>query len=215
MKILPLINEDDPPSKKRTIKQRIVARWKRTKIYAFYLTGCDTCKRSWTIKILKSPYAPIIITFFGFLLAIACLYTFVKSENWWLKEKVVTVPAIGIHTAKAAEIELPDIGDCEQYRPIVQKYFGALTNEALFVAKMESGCVADRISEPNKDGTRDFCLFQINREKLTAQSLDVCVRRAFEKYRDGRVGVKNWSAFYAVCDVNAQPKYPKVIKNCN
>lgn len=140
-----------------------------------------------------------------------------------MKEKVVTVPAIGIHTARAAE--LPDIGDCEQYRPIVQKYFGKVTNEALFVARMEGGCIADRISSPNSDGTRDYCTFQINKEKLAAQSLEVCVRRAFEKYKSGRFGSNNWSDFYAVCprrvdqrthkDLPPVPKYPRVISNCN
>lgn len=149
-------------------------------------------------------------------LAIAYLSAYNVLTHWFVKQQVITVaPWTYIRTAEAAEMRWPDIGDCEQYRPIVQKYFGKLTDEALFVASKESGCVADRISEKNKNGTRDFCLFQINQEKLAAQSLDVCVRRAFEKYTAGRVGEKNWSAFYAVCDVNAQPKYPKSIKNCS
>lgn len=169
-------------------------------------------KRAKRLK-LKYKLAKILI---GLILAIAAYLGSV-----WLLSNVLAsyfihdVPVIHVKRAEAKELKWPNIGDCEQYRPIVQKYFGTLTNEALFVASKESGCVADRISEKNKDGTRDFCLFQINQEKLTAQSLDVCVRRAFEKYTDGRVGEKNWSAFYAVCDVNAQPKYPKAIKNCN
>jgi hypothetical protein len=173
-------------------------------------------RHSWTIRLLKRKDAPIWLTLFGLFLACACVYVGVKAEEWWMKEKVVSVPGIGVRTAKAAEeVEWPDIGDCEQYRPIVEKYFGKLTDEALFVAKNESGCIADRVGNPNSDGTRDYCLFQINKEKLTAQSLDVCVRRAYEKYTAGRIGEKNWSAFYAVCDVNAQPKYPKTIKNCS
>jgi len=130
----------------------------------------------------------------------------------------VTPPVITIKHVEAKELEapkFPDVGDCEQYRPVVEKYFGKLTDEALFVAKNESGCIADRISPKNSDGSRDYCLLQINNEPLAAQSLDVCVRRAWEKYQDGRVGEKNWSAWYAVCDVNAKPKYPKTINNCN
>lgn len=110
MKILPLINEDDPPSKK---KQPSV--W----------------QRSWTMRLLKNPYAPIIVTFLGFLLAIACLYTFVKAEKWWLKEKIVAVPAIGIHTAKAAEMTTTE-------RKIRQA-FGVHAETFLKIAMAESG----------------------------------------------------------------------------
>lgn len=155
----------------------------------------------------------------GLILAVAAYL----GSVWLLTNAMASyfihdVPVITVKRVQAAEIEqpkFPDIGDCEQYRPIVEKYFGKLTDEALFVAKMESGCIADRISKPNSDGTKDYCLFQINKEPLTAQSLDVCVRRAFEKYTAGRIGEKNWSAFYGVCDVNAKPKYPKTIKNCS
>lgn len=172
-------------------------------------------KRAKRLKLQRKLLLWILFLIFytGLIFGLAHITTGALTD-WFIQQ----TPTIYVKRAQAAEIEqpkFPNIGDCEQYRPIVEKYFGALTNEALFVAKMESGCIADRVSEPNRDGTRDFCLFQINREKLTAQSLDVCVRRAFEKYTAGRVGEKNWSAFYAVCDVNAQPKYPKVIKNCN
>lgn len=159
------------------------------------------------------------------LCALAYLASFIFMRQWWINRLVVSVaPWTYVRTAEAAEMKWPNIGDCEQYRPIVQKYFGKLTDEALFVASHESGCIADRISDKNKNGTRDFCLFQINQEKLTVQSLDVCVRRAFEKYMAGRVGEKNWSDFYAVCLRNKLPdgtegtpipKYPKVISNCS
>lgn len=156
-----------------------------------------------------------LIWLLGLILAVTAYF----GSVWFLSNVLADyfiheVPVLHVKRAEAKELKWPDIGDCEQYRPVVQKYFGALTNEALFVASKESGCVADRISEKNSNGTRDFCLFQINQEKLTAQSLDVCVRRAFEKYTAGRVGVKNWSAWYAVCDVNTKPIYPN-IKNCS
>lgn len=163
------------------------------------------------------------------IIALSALLYFVAVcflTQWFVKQQVITLaPWTFVRTVYASEPKWPDIGDCEQYRPIVQKYFGKLTDEALFVASHESGCIADRISDKNKNGTRDFCLFQINQEKLTVQSLDVCVRRGFEKYMAGRVGEKNWSDFYAVClrnidpvtkkDLAPIPKYPNVIKNCS
>lgn len=158
------------------------------------------------------------------VLAGAYFYTLRVAEGFWLNRLIVSASPL-VHKAQAKEVEptFPDIGDCEQYRPVVEKYFGKLTNEALFVASKESGCIADRISLPNKDGSRDYCLLQINKEPLAAQSLEVCVRRAWEKYKEGRVGEMNWSAWYAVClKENTKenplpypvPKYPKVIKNC-
>lgn len=161
----------------------------------------------------------------SFIIAGAGFYAFKKMESWWMKKLIVTASPL-VHRAQAKEVEpeWPDIGDCEQYRPVVEKYFGKLTNEALFAAKMESGCIGDRISLPNADGTKDYCLFQINKEPLTAQSLDVCVRRAWEKYKDGRVGKDNFSAWFAVClKENTKenprpypvPKYPKIINNCD
>lgn len=196
---------EEPPGKKETVK--------KNKLRA--LINLD---HSPLAKLYASRWATLILTWWIILATIGCIWLYQALTARFYAEKVVMVPGIGVRTAKAAEVEevvWPDIGDCEQYRPIVEKYFGKLTDEALFVAKNESGCIADRVSNPNSDGTKDYCLFQINKEPLTAQSLDVCVRRAFEKYRDGRIGVKNWSAFYAVCDVNAQPKYPKTIKNCS
>jgi hypothetical protein len=95
---------------------------------------------------------------------------------------------------------------CEQYREIVQKYFGPeLTDTALFVASKESGCNQNAVSP-----TADYCLFQINREPATRNDLELCVRRAWEKYVGGRVGEYNWSAWYAVCTPKAEPKYPGI-----
>lgn len=159
------------------------------------------------------------------IVAGAWFYAYKKTESWWLKRLIVTAsPSVHKAQAKEVEPEWPDIGDCEQYRPIVEKYFGKLTDEALFVASKESGCIADRISPKNTDGSKDYCLFQITREPLAAQSLDVCVRRAWEKYKDGRVGEYNFSAWFAVClKENTKenprpypvPKYPKIINNCD
>lgn len=188
-------------------------------IINYYITepACDYYKRRlrWILHIV----ALSLVT-----LAIAWLSAYNLLTQFWVKQQVITVaPWTFVRTVYASEPKWPDIGDCEQYRPIVQKYFGKLTDEALFVASKESGCIADRISPKNKNGTKDYCLLQINQEPLAAQSLDVCVRRAWEKYQAGRVGEKNWSAWFAVClKENTKenprpypvPKYPSVIKNC-
>lgn len=221
------IPEDDPPSKQLATREYVdkISKPKlRTRIYNWIVGQLNTLafhishfyfwtRLNWILPIIA-------------ILAAAYLYAFCAAEGWWMKEKVVSVvPTTFVRVAKAAEEETvwPDIGDCEQYRPVVQKYFGKLTNEALFAASKESGCIADRISPKNTDGSKDYCLFQITREPLTAQSLDVCVRRAWEKYKEGRVGEYNFSAWYAVCiKENTKenplpypvPKYPKIIKNC-
>jgi hypothetical protein len=98
----------------------------------------------------------------------------------------------------------------------VEKYFGHLTDQALFVAFEESGCQPKSVSKKNSNGSKDFCLFQINNEAKTLGSLDACIKRAYEKFVDGRVGRENWSAWYAVCTAgkNPKPKYPDIISNC-
>lgn len=174
---------------------------------------------------------------FILLLAVAWFALFKLSEAWWLNEKGYhdtvnqTFPTPSrkpiIREVQAAEIEkLVPVkkapGDCEQYRSVVKKYFGSLTDEALFVASKEgNGCTANKSHKANTDGTWDYCIFQINNEPDTAKNIDLCVRRAFEKYTDGRIGVKNWSAFYAVCEKEKRPgllptpKYTQVIDNCS
>jgi hypothetical protein len=85
------------------------------------------------------------------------------------------------------------------------------------------GCTANKSSKANSDGTWDYCIFQINQEPAAAKSLDTCIRRAYEKYTEGRIGKQNWSAFYAVCirvvkpdgtEGTPIPKYPNIISNC-
>ena len=71
--VLRLLKEDDRPGKKKpTIWQHF-----------------------WTVRLFKSPYAPMALTLFGFVLAISCIYLSVKSEGWLLKMIVVKdrVPA--------------------------------------------------------------------------------------------------------------------------
>lgn len=98
---------------------------------------------------------------------------------------------------------------CEKLRPIVNKYFKDLTDEALFVASKESGCDMAAVS-----ATKDYCAFQINKEPQTRDDVDLCVRRAWEKYIDGRIGSNNWSAWYSVCTKKGVAKFPDLISNC-
>lgn len=136
-KVYPLIPED-PPSK--------LSIW----------------RRSYIIRLLKNQYAPIIITFFGFFLAVACLYLFVKSEGWWLKEKIVTVPAIGIHVAKAAEVTQSDIARMTDIEYLNYK-FGRRATEAFHIYRAESGGDAYAINKnKDKDGTLDLGCMQLN-----------------------------------------------------
>lgn len=91
--------------------------------------------------------------------------------------------------------------DCEKYRPLIAKYDWPV-DAAMIVMKNESGC------NPNAVGpTDDHGLFQINKEKIYDPAKNIA--RAYEKYVGGRVGSRNWSAWYAVCTRgnNPQPKF--------
>ncbi len=123
-----------------------------------------------------------------------------------------TIKPEPIPTTKAVKevpklIAKPKVQGCEQYRALVSKYFGDQTENALLVASKESRCIADRVSGLNKNGTRDYCLFQINNEASMAKDVEKCVKRAYQKFTDGRIGKNNWSAWYAVCTPKAVPKY--------
>lgn len=116
-----------------------------------------TIRRSWTIRTLKHEYGVIVITLLGVALALGCLYTFVKAEQWILNEKVVTVSpwnyVRGIKTAKAEELTT------EQYIRLV---FGKDAPTALLVAKAESGMRCDAQNVNKGTNSLDAGLFQIN-----------------------------------------------------
>jgi hypothetical protein len=137
-----LIPENEPPSKQPKKKATI---W----------------RRSWTIKLIKSPYAPVVLTLFALFLACACVVVGAKAEEWWLKEKVVTVPAIGVRTVKAAgmwEIN-PATMTTEQY---IRFIFGKEAPTALAVAKAESGLRCDAQNVNKHTNSIDIGLFQVN-----------------------------------------------------
>jgi hypothetical protein len=99
--------------------------------------------------------------------------------------------------------------NCESIKPIVEKYFGDYTDQALFVSFKESGCQNIRSYKMNKNGTYDYCPFQINNEPSVLHDLDKCVKRAWEKFKL----YKHWGQWYAVCKPDRTPKYQGI--KCN
>jgi len=92
-------------------------------------------------------------------------------------------------------------GNCESYRPLVQKYFGDATNAAMIVMTHESGCDPNAVSSTN-----DFGLFQLNGMQIFDPEANVAA--AVQKYLSPRRGsTPNFSAWYAVCTPNQVPKY--------
>lgn len=106
----------------------------------------------------------------------------------------------------AQAAELPQETGCEQYRKKVQHYFGKYTDQALFVAEKESGCQNIRSHKKNSNGTYDYCIFQINNES-SALNIDVCIKRAWEKFEKAKY---TWRPWYAVCAPGAIAKYPNI-----
>jgi hypothetical protein len=107
-----------------------------------------------------------------------------------------------VKVAKAAE---PEKTGCEQYRQIVERYFGQYTDTALFVAQKESGCQNIRSHKANRNGTYDYCIFQINNEP-SALNIETCVKRAWDKFKP----TKTWRQWYAVCKPGGIPKFQTI-----
>jgi hypothetical protein len=102
--------------------------------------------------------------------------------------------------AKASNVRLASAsGNCEVYRPIVAKYDWEVET-AMLVMDKESGCVPTKISS-----TQDHGLFQLHQEPIYDPEANVA--RAYQKYVRARRGVRNWSAWYAVCSPSLQPIY--------
>lgn len=92
-------------------------------------------------------------------------------------------------------------GGCESYRPIIQRYFGSATPAAMIVMQKESGCNPNAVSPTNDHG-----LFQLNGQPVYDPEANI--RIAYAKYVSPRRGTNpNWSAWYAVCTPDLQPKY--------
>lgn len=124
------------------------------------------------------------------------------------ENKHKSIEAIKVAEAKEPEVKKPEpVAGCEQYRSKVEAVFGQYTEEALFVAKSESGCQNIRSKLINGNQTWDYCIFQINNEP-SALEIDICIKRAWEKFNaSGKV----WRQWYAVCplDKKTRKQYQK------
>jgi hypothetical protein len=106
-------------------------------------------------------------------------------------EPVVVTPPAPVYVA----------GNCESFRPLVQKYFGSATDAAMIVMTKESSCNPTAVSETN-----DYGLFQLNGMQIFDPEANIAA--AVQKYLSPRRGATpNFSAWYAVCTPNLQPKY--------
>ena len=94
-------------------------------------------------------------------------------------------------------------GNCESFRPLVQKYFGAAaTNGAMIVMSHESGCDPNAVS-----ATDDYGLFQLNGIRVfdPEENVRIAYQQKFVTPRRGTT--PNFSAWYAVCTPDLVPKY--------
>jgi hypothetical protein len=141
-------------------------------------------------------------------------YSSYKIKFKPLKEDIgekTTQPTSLVKTAHAEPnkpVKIESSTDCEQYRDKVAVYFGEYTDQALFVAQKESSCQNIRSHKQNKNGTYDYCIFQINNEP-NALDIDTCIRRAWEKFKGANY---TWRPWYAVCAIGGVSKFPQIIK---
>jgi soluble lytic murein transglycosylase-like protein len=102
---------------------------------------------------------------------------------------------------RPAAVSVGISGNCETYRPLVQKYFGAATASAMITMQKESGCNPTAVSPTNDHG-----LFQLNGQPVYDPEANI--RIAYAKFVSPRRGTNpNWSAWYAVCTPNLVPKF--------
>lgn len=116
-----------------------------------------------------------------------------ERERKQQQQAAVSVSSVGIS------------GNCESYRPIVQKYFGSATNAAMITMSKESGCRPTVVSPTNDHG-----LFQLNGIKVYDPEENIKIAY-HQKFVTPRRGTKpNFSAWYAVCTPDLIPKYPGI-----
>jgi hypothetical protein len=115
---------------------------------------------------------------------------------------VAPKPVAPTPTPEPAPVVLAGIdGNCESWRPLVQKYFGDATDGALIVMQHESSCIHDRVSETN-----DYGLMQLNGMMIFDPEANIAA--GYQKFVHPRRGTTpNFSAWYAVCTPNLVPKY--------
>lgn len=126
-----------------------------------------------------------------------------KQENEQLKKDLQAKRDKQASDAKLAAAQAASgvSGNCESYRPLVEKYFGANTASAMITMSHESGCDPKAVSPTNDHG-----LFQLNNQPVYDPESNI--RIAYAKFVSPRRGsTPNWSAWYAVCTPNLVPKY--------
>ncbi len=104
-------------------------------------------------------------------------------------------------TIKAPAVSISN-GNCESYRPLVQKYFGNATEAAMITMAKESGCRSNLVSVTN-----DYGLFQLHNMPIydPEENIKTAYQVKFLKPRRGTT--PNFSAWYAVCTSDLKPKY--------
>ena len=123
-----------------------------------------------------------------------------KGDQKFLEQEIETLKQESVKNLQTSVQNKSVNKNCEQYRGIIQNYFGDQTDNALFVASKESNCNQSAVSKTN-----DHCIFQIHNEPDTGKDINLCVKRAFDKYKSGRIGVNNFSAWYSVCGIGSNP----------
>jgi hypothetical protein len=91
-----------------------------------------------------------------------------------------------------------------------------LRNIAKLVSSKENGAqTVDRVSAQNYDGTYDYGCFQINTIHEGSKGWNVH-EQVFDPVINAKIALQiyqsrgNWSAWYAVCTPDRQPKYDGV-----
>lgn len=114
----------------------------------------------------------------------------------------VVTPEPVTPTPEPAPVVLAGVdGNCESWRPLVQKYFGDATDAALTTILHESSCIHDKISDTN-----DYGLMQLNGMQIFDPEANIAA--GYQKFIHPRRGTTpNFSAWYAVCTPNLVPKY--------
>lgn len=126
----------------------------------------------------------------------------IQQENEQLKKDLQAKREKQANDAKLAAAAASGVsGNCESYRPLVEKYFGQYTASAMITMSKESGCNPNAVSPTNDHG-----LFQLNNQPVYDPEANI--RIAYAKFVSPRRGTSpNWSAWYAVCTPNLVPKY--------
>ena len=79
---------------------------------------------------------------------------------------------------------------CEQYKPLIAAYNWPVAT-MMAIMEAESSCIASNVGGPNRNGTYDYGLFQINNEAILDPAQNVA--RAYGKYTTQGLGA--WSVY--------------------